>query len=265
LGGTGLGAFNGNPDSLLNSTSGRVITCGQNVLGATVTLFDATAVPFHIAGLLVSVWQVVGGATFTVINLGVGNPLTTANTVIPNLMVQAPTTSGGYDAVYIPVSIPALTAVTMNGRSTSAGVTVSVSAIAVGAGNIPSSPLGTVSAYGMATFVGVNLVPSGAANTPGATATIGTVGTPIRELIIAFGSAGISNRNSVQLLVTIFADGQRLFNGLPVQTQATNEDVRPKYVGPIPVQLPTGTVLTANIQASSASTNPVAIAIYGVS
>lgn len=260
LGGTALGA-------VATSTTGRSITCGFNADGATVQVFSATALAFPASGLLISVWNTVGLGCMLQLSFGFSNPVTGANALIPQLMVQPTKSPNGYATVYFPIAIPPLTALNVMGRSTTAiGQIVSVSVMAVGVGALPSSPLSTVTCYPVGTGdnPGALLTPT-TNNVKSAKVALGTTVLPISELVLAFGANAISTSNTFRYLVNIYADGQLILEGIPLQRNTTSTDVNPKYVGPLPVSIPTGAVLEADIQSSPNAAPTVRIMLYGIS
>lgn len=275
LRGDGQHIFGGtNFGSVEENTSGRPVVCGINQVGASVELFSNTVLTAPASGLLVHVFNTVGaGPIFGVLNVGFGTStignIGTFIPIIPNLMVQPLATAHGYDSVYFPISIPAFTAVTAYGRASSA-LTMWVSVHPVSVGFLPSSPLSRVTDYGMSAFQGALLTPTGVLNGKSTPVVVGSPTTvPTSEIIIAFGHSGQAQHGNAQYLINIYRDGvtgtQYVIRGIPMQTNTSTDDPRPRYVGPIPVHIPAGVQLAADIRTSTSSTVPKRIAIYGVS
>jgi hypothetical protein len=264
MGGTGFGI------ALAATAALAPVNCGTGlgVYGTAVALIGATAMPMSASGLLVSVWNVTGGAVYAAISIGYG--LTPAvQTIIPHLMVQPSGVDQGYDTVYLPVSVPPLTAVTVAGTA-NAACTMYVTCIAIGSGSQAESPLSVAEPYSSfvtSGYQGIGWTFAGANVESDPATSLGTTTRPVRNLIIAFGSNADATRGNTRYLVNIYADGLMYMESIPVMSHSGPDDIRPKYVGPIPVSIPAGVVLSATVRRSTvtATDSSFRMAVYGVS
>jgi hypothetical protein len=260
VGGEAMGA--------LDVVNGRQLFCGltPNYTTPGVELWSATALPMGASGVLISIWNLAIGGTQCAISIGYGTAPHT-QPIIQNLMVQGVNDPGeGHASVFLPVSIPPLTQVTMAGINSAlqTGVNFHVSALAVGAGSAAESPAGAIETL-PTVYNGVALL-FGTGTDAGAEAALGTTTRPWREMIIAFGSGADVTRSSARYLVNILVNGTLYIEGIPVSSQAAIDDIRPKYVGPIPVAIPAGVALTATIRRDTNTTDgTVRMSVYGVS
>lgn len=250
--------------------TGTLVTCGTGlgVYGTPQVLITSSAMPYQAIGLLVNVWEVIGGAATAAISIGPA----AGQDIISHLMVQPPAASTGMYSIYFPVSIPPLTQIGVAGTA-AAACTMFVSSIAIGGGSAAASPLNAVETMSSMVSsgyqgIGWTFAAAGVESTPGGPGTaLGTTTRPMRNMIIVFGCNGDASRANIRYFVNIYADGTLYIENLVVQTNSNGDDMRPSHIGPLPVALPAGVALSATVRRHTALGNDLSfrMMIYGVS
>jgi hypothetical protein len=277
LRGDGQRWVGGNAMGALDIVNGLQLTCAlaPNYTATGSQLWAADALPIGASGVLISVWGMNLGGALCAFSIGYGTA-PHATYIIQNLMVQGVNDSNeGHASVFLPVSIPPLTQVTMAGiASVTTTANFRVSALAVGVGSAAESPAGAIETLPLpvqpptasTTYQGIAPPFAVSGTGEGAATAFGTTTRPWCEMIIAFGAGTTTNRTTMRYLVNIYIGSTLYIEGIPVSSQAAVDDVRPKYIGPIPVAIPAGSTLSATIRRDATSSDgPIRIALYGVS
>lgn len=152
------------------------------------------------------------------------------------------------------------------------GLVIDVTARLFGKTFLNSAPLGRSISYGPNTSDSgaVSIDPGGVANTEGSYSQIvASTDNPIRAAIIAIGGQANNSRTTASWLVDLStgaaASEQNVVEDMLVSTDASGDDMRPQYFGPIPLNVPAGTRLAARAQCSitDATDRLFDIAVYG--
>lgn len=192
--------------------------------------------------------------------------------VVPNLLYTQPSDPHG-SLSYWP--IPLDSGVRLSARCQSSAnaqpMRTMVTIVAQGFG--PSQPLSRVTAYGATTADsgGISIDPGGVANTKGSyTQITASTTNNITALNIAFGNQfNVDRLGGERFLIDLAVGGAAseyaFITNLPMQITAT-EVMTPMYIGPIFVNIPSGTRLSARAQSDNidAADRLFDIVIYGM-
>jgi hypothetical protein len=236
------------------------------VKGDWTTIIPATST-FDAQGLLVGVLQ--WGAGKGLLDIGVGTP---PKTILANLLIQSYQAPTVCITCQLPLGVPAGQAVSARYQST-AFYSVYMTATAISQGFLPPSALGAAQTLGTVTTYepptpslsndGTVVDPGATANTKGAAATLGTLTRNCSSLMIAIGRRG-AYCATARWFLDILADGVVVLPDLTLVANATASMLAQVIIGPLPLSLRAGTVLTAKAQCTSllAGMRELEVAVY---
>lgn len=196
--------------------------------------------------------------------------------IVDNLLATGGTGSISYGMTYcLHVHIPAGTRVTARCQASTGSSVIRISALAFGNHFLGSAPRGKVTTYGANTgdSGGTSIDPGGTINTKPSTFTEITSSTtyPITELILAFGNQLNTTRSSfswlVDLAIGASSSEQIILPDMALNCSTSPDIVVPQFYGPLPVDIPAGTRLSARAQCSGndATDRLFDLVLYGVS
>ncbi|GAA0969760.1 hypothetical protein GCM10009555_017480 [Acrocarpospora macrocephala] len=240
------------------SSIGVAVTAGgsTNTKGSWVELIAATA--HKAVGLIVNAGRGHTATADFLVDIGVGAS-SSETVIIPNLKCDNGSNNLGPGQILIPIGIPAGTRIAARCQATSASAVTRLQVILLYGSWLGQPPLGRVTAYGVATADsgGVSVDPGLAANTKGSWSQITASTTnPMRSMLVSIGQQANSGRsvNTDWLLdIAIGAGGSELIviADLHAEVSTSDDAVEPRYIGPIPCNIPAGTRLAARSQASN--------------
>jgi len=199
--------------------------------------------------------------------------------IIDNILVSAGATGsltyGGH--YYFPLRIPKGTRVSARCQSGATGSNVvRICALFIGGNMMASAARGKVTTYGANTTTsgGVSIDPGATANTKPAfpaTQIVAATTYAMVEMLIVLGNQRNLARSSASWLldICIGASGseQILFPNIALNSSTSPDTLIPLVIGPLPVDIPAGTRLSARAQCTDnvVGTRTFDLVIYGVS
>lgn len=256
----------------LAASRGTTITASAtaNTKGSYVQLIASTA--YTTQAVFVLCDDMAAGIDYLV-DISIGPA--TETVILPNLYFGGGTGTIVYSGGYrFNVEIPSGTRITARCQSSSAVANqIRVTLLLVAMDERGSSPYTTVTTYGVntATSGGVSVDPGAVAHTKGAYSVITASTTqPIDELYVAIGNQKNTTRTSASWLIDIAigpATETVIIANIPVNCSSSPDIITPQTIGPIPIQIPVGTRLTARAQSdlATATVRLFDCMLYGVS
>jgi hypothetical protein len=256
------------------ASRGATITSSAtaNVKGTYTQLIATTG--FEVDGVLVMADDQATGVDYLV-DIAVGAAASEV-VLLPNLLFTGATGSISYGANYFfNVPVKAGERISARCQASTLSSIIRISCLAFGVDFMASSPLGIVTAYGVATGTsgGTSVDPGATINTKGAYAQlVASTTAPIRKCMIAIGNQHNSARTvSSSWLLDIAIGGagseQVILSNLALNSSTSPDIVAPQVYGPIPIGIPSATRLAARSQCSDATagSRTFDVAIYGES
>ena len=254
------------------TSDGTPITVAStNTKGSWITVVDP--VPYHTVGLIVNVRQSVAGSPSHLVDLGVSTTGGTSNmrVVVPDLLFSS--RLGHPSAQWIPITIPVGTRLNVRCQSTSTTNIPQVAVTLIGGTFAGGPTYSNMLAYGVDTSDsgGTSIDPGGttAHTKPASYTTIAASTTsPAKWMLVAFTAHADSGLTDCSWLVDIATGAASsevvLIPDILVGAQTASDVVTPQLLGPIPVDVPVGTRLSARCQCSiiTASDRLLDVAIY---
>lgn len=241
-----------------------------NTKGSYTQLLAASS--FQSAGLLLFIGASSGSLGDILVDLAVGGSGSEA--VFVSNLLHSITKAQGHAAVfYIPVSIPAGSRIAARLQATGSSIVVHMEVLLLGSPFILPSPLSRVTSYGpnTADSGGVGLDPGGTAHTKGSYSQItATTTNAIRAMFIVIGGGGNAGMTTADWLIDVAigaaASEQIILPNMHLQVNSTDDRITPEIIGPIAVNIPAGTRLSARAQCSitDATDRLLDITIYGL-
>ncbi len=222
---------------------------GNNVYGSWVQLTAAT--PFEVQGMWV--YYLASGDQFNnIVDIGIGAP---ASEVVVVQALSAPNINGVTFQAYLPILLPSGVRVAARQQSSGGAQTIDIAVAFVGTGFANSRLFGSNVLYGYTpastTFVTVD--PGGSANTKGSWAQITASTTaPASMIDLEIGPPANTGAANYAIDVAVGGSGSEKVILSNLFLRATNSS-RPdqSIMGPFPVNIPTGTRLSARCQSTT--------------
>lgn len=245
-------------------------SASANTKGSWVELTSATA--REAVGLLVNIGRGhTAGADFLV-DIGIG-AAASETVLIPNLKGDNGSNLLGPGTIYIPIGVPAGTRLSARCQCTSASGISRVQVVAVYGGWVGQPPLAVVTDHGsaVADSGGVSVDPGGTANTKGSYSQIvASTSRAMKAMIIGIGNQNNGSRTIADFLLDLAigaaASETIIVADLHLEASASDDAMRPVFVGPIPISIPAGTRLAARAACTiiDATDRLFDVIIYGV-
>lgn len=255
------------------SSSGTVVTANAsaNTKGTYAELIAATS--FDAGGILVILSRAPGGSTAPVLcDIAIG-AAASEQVLIPNLATDNSIT-GSLDPVYFfPISIPAGSRLSARSQSSTGSIAIQVTAYLVAGSFFMPGGLGR--AEGCGPLTGTSLLTSidggATANTKGAYAQlIASTSFSYSAIVLGITRLNDSARTTCtwlfDLAVGASSSEQVIIPDLMLRCHSSNDEVGPCVIGPLPIDIPAGTRLSARTQCSTnvAGDRAFGLAAYGI-
>ncbi len=256
------------------TSAGTVLTGGAaNTKGSYTQLVASTSA--DAVGIILQVNNRSAGANEYSVDVAVGGS-GSEQIIIPDFIMQ--NDHAAADNVYFPILIPAGTRIAARCQSPSAGGTMTFAISTVDGEFTANEGAGSVDTYGFlsSTTNGTLIDPGGVANTDGSWVQITASTTnDICGVVLGLDPGNLSGASSLtgQMLMDIGIGGsgneQVLIPNLMVEHAISNGAINstwPPYIGPIPVQIPSGTRIAARCQSTltTATQRQIGLVVYGI-
>ena len=205
--------------------------------------------------------------TSALVDLAVGAS-TSEQDIISNVLFTRKSFRSSF--FYAPIHIPAGSRVTAR-QQNSGTVDLDVQVLLWPKTFSVSSPLGRVTTYGANTADsgGIQVDTGETSNTEGAYAEISASTTNnMSAMCICIGNQNDFSRSSVRYLMDVSVGSgtseQVIFDNIPIEQSSSSDSFTPDFLGPYPVNIPSGTRLAVRAQSSTTSINRLFdVIIYG--
>lgn len=187
--------------------------------------------------------------------------------VVPDLFLAA--TAEICNSFYIPLELPAGARVSVRGQSTTGAKTSAHSISPFNPGWLSTETPQRSESLGVTTAAntrGMSVTPSATADTKGSWATIGTTTFDWHWMLIMLGYQQSTSRtgSNCRLDIGRGAGPTVILPNLRYRNcNTTQEPVRPRFIGPFQVSIPSGVSLSARSQASAASALAIDVTLTG--
>ena len=247
-----------------------VTVSSTNTKGSWITVVDP--VPYMVYGVVVNVRQSVAGSPSCLVDLGLSDTGGTSNmlVVVPDLLFSS--RLGHPSAQWLPINLTPGRRLNVRCQSTATANIPQVTVTLIGGTWAGGPTYSKMLAYGVNTADsgGTEVDPGASANTkPSSYTTITSATTgPAKWLLVAFAAANDSAKTDCSWLVDIATGAASseviLIPDILVGTQTASDLIAPQMFGPVPVDVPVGTRLSARSQCSitDASDRLLDVALY---
>lgn len=236
-----------NPDT--TNGVGTSVAEGNGAKGSWVQLIAST--PKHGHGLLVSC-SLGGTGGPHAFDIGIGAAGSEV-VIIADLISLAVLTNGGMHTAYFPLSLPAGTRIAARARASAASNNIFPLV------HVVSGALAGLSSFGRCTTYGVSgVTPTAPANGSGWTQVVASTANQISALVL--GLALSSSKVGLMDLAVGAAASEQMF----LESIAVVGDTTPHYIGPLPVNIPAGSRISARAWATAGGGSSQKLALYGL-
>ena len=228
---------------------------------------------FRITGLELCVTSTTDAGRFCV-DIGVGESGSEV-VLVSDIMVQLPGFGpAGSDKIIFPLSIPSSTRVGVR-ASTSGGTGnhLAIMMLLYGGSFNDNQVFGRVSTFGVSnqSAFGTVIDPGATINTKGNWISMGVTSSLVKQLNIVLGMGANTAVTTavwyVDFGIGVSGSQQIIISNIAIATNTTPDDLRHKNIGPLPINIASGTILWMRSQCTinNATDRLIECALYGIS